>query len=302
MINLHRLDLNLLRTLDVLLSEHNVTRAAQRLNLSQPSVSIQLARLRDIFADPLLLPGPRGMLPTARADELRGPLRDALTALELAVAPASHFDPATAAQTWRVAATDYMASAILLPALHTLRRASPGSRLAVFELQPSRLVSQAERDEVDLFFHTRDGAPAELHQRLLFSERYVLAGRAGHPALRAPLSLAQFCQLDQVIVSPDGGGFHAATDTALANLGLSRRVVLSVPHFLFMLETLRNSDLVAVVPERLARGVSGLVVVEPPLAVAGFDMLMLWHERWHRDPAHQWLRQQIVMSLEDKSC
>jgi DNA-binding transcriptional LysR family regulator len=62
-------------------------------------------------------------------------------------------------------------------------------------------VSQAERDEVDLFFHTRDGAPAELHQRLLFSERYVLAGRAGHPALRAPLSLAQFCQLDQVIVS-----------------------------------------------------------------------------------------------------
>lgn len=179
MINLHRLDLNLLRTLDVLLSEHNVTRAAQRLNLSQPSVSIQLARLRDIFADPLLLPGPRGMLPTARADELRGPLRDALTALELAVAPASHFDPATAAQTWRVAATDYMASAILLPALHTLRRASPGSRLAVFELQPSRLVSQAEHDEVDLFFHTRDGAPAELHQRLLFSERYVLAGRAG---------------------------------------------------------------------------------------------------------------------------
>ena len=91
MINLHRLDLNLLRTLDVLLSEHNVTRAAQRLNLSQPSVSIQLARLRDIFADPLLLPGPRGMLPTARADELRGPLRDALQALELAVAPADAF-------------------------------------------------------------------------------------------------------------------------------------------------------------------------------------------------------------------
>ncbi|KJG62841.1 LysR family transcriptional regulator, partial [Raoultella planticola] len=124
----------------------------------------------------------------------------------------------------------------------------------------------------------------------------------GHPALRAPLSLAQFCQLDQVIVSPDGGGFHAATDTALANLGLSRRVVLSVPHFLFMLETLRNSDLVAVVPERLARGVSGLMVGRAAAGGGGFDMLMLWHERWHRDPAHQWLRQQIVMSLEDKSC
>lgn len=87
MVNLQRLDLNLLRTLHVLLSENNVTRAAQRLNLSQPSVSVQLARLREIFADPLLLPGPRGMQPTARADELRGPLRDALLELELAVAP-----------------------------------------------------------------------------------------------------------------------------------------------------------------------------------------------------------------------
>lgn len=99
MVNLQRLDLNLLRTLHVLLSENNVTRAAQRLNLSQPSVSVQLARLREIFADPLLLPGPRGMQPTARADELRGPLRDALLALELAVAPVQPFDPATAAQT-----------------------------------------------------------------------------------------------------------------------------------------------------------------------------------------------------------
>lgn len=252
MINLQGLDLNLLRTLNVLLSENNVTRAAQRLNLSQPSVSVQLARLREIFADPLLLPGPRGMQPTARADELRGPLRDAL--------------------------------------------------LALFELQPARLVQQADRDEVDLFFHTRDGAPPGLHQRLLFRERYVLAGRAGHPALRSPLSLAQFCQLEQVIVSPDGGGFSAATDSALANLGLARRVVLSVPHFLFMLETLRNSELVAVLPERLVRGAEGLTVVEPPLAVAGFEMLMLWHERWHRDPAHRWLRQQIVTSLEEKPC
>ncbi len=99
MINLQRLDLNLLRTLDVLLSENNVTRAAQRLNLSQPSVSIQLARLREIFADPLLMPGPRGMQPTARADELRQPLRAALAALEQAVAPVSPFDPATAAET-----------------------------------------------------------------------------------------------------------------------------------------------------------------------------------------------------------
>ncbi|MGP6219182.1 LysR family transcriptional regulator, partial [Pseudomonas paraeruginosa] len=104
--NLRRLDLNLLVTLDVLLTEHNVTRAAERLNFSQPSVSVHLAKLRAIFDDPLLLPGPRGMRPTARAEELREPLRLALEALEQAVAPAAPFDPAQSRHTWRVAATD----------------------------------------------------------------------------------------------------------------------------------------------------------------------------------------------------
>nr|WP_318383167.1 LysR family transcriptional regulator [uncultured Enterobacter sp.] len=294
MINIGSLDLNLLRTLDVLLSEHNVTRAAQRLNLSQPSISVQLARLREIFNDPLLLPGPRGMLPTARANELREPLRQALVALTLAVSPASAFDPARATHTWRIAATDYTESAIVLPALTGLRVAAPGTRLAVLELNPDRFEKQAAEGDVDLIFRTRDGAPPGLHQRLLFSERYVLAGRANHPKLMRRPTLKQFCQLEQVIVSPDGGGFYGPTDAALAEQGLSRRVVLSVPHFLFMLETLVSTDLVAVLPERLVKRTSALQVVEPPLPVRGFDILMLWHERLHRDPAHQWLRQHIV--------
>ena len=199
------------------------------------------------------MPGPRGMQPTARADELRQPLR-ALAALEQAVAPVAPFNPAAAADGgWRRRTIWLRRSSCRCWAGYA---ASPGSRLAVFELQPARLEQQAASDEVDLFFHTREGAPPGLHQRLLFRERYVLAGRAGHPALRPGLA-ETFCQLDQAIVSPDGGGFSAATDIALANLGLTRRVVLSVPHFLFMLETLRNSDLVAVLPERLVRGQSG---------------------------------------------
>src|SRR5437762_6285084 len=125
MTNLRRLDLNLLVTLDVLLSEHNVTRAAQRLHLSQPSVSVHLARLRAHFGDPLLLPGPRGMRPTAKAESLREPLREALAALASAVSSDSPFDPATSAHTWRVAATDYGESTIVLPILQQLRTAAP---------------------------------------------------------------------------------------------------------------------------------------------------------------------------------
>jgi len=295
--NLRRLDLNLLVTLDALLAEHNVTRAAERLNFSQPSVSVHLAKLRDIFGDPLLLPGPRGMRPTARAEDLREPLRLALQALEQVVAPAHAFDPHAADNTWRIAATDYGESAILLPALPELRRAAPGTRIAVVQMQPANIARQAEQADIDLAFHTADGAPTSLHRRTLFKERYVLAGRAGHPRLQRRPTLKQFCALDQVIVSPDGNGFRGATDDALAQHNLQRRVVLSVPHFLFLRSVLESTDLVAMLPERLLPTSASLQVIDAPVQIPGFEMAMLWHERCHRDPAHQWLREQIVNAV-----
>ena len=193
------------------------------------------------------------MRPTARAEELREPLRLALEALEQAVAPAAPFDPTQSRHTWRVAATDYAESAILLPILASLRRQAPGSRLAVLELAPTRIVRQAERGEIDLAFHTLEEAPPGLRCRRLFSERYVLAGRAGHPGLRRRPTLKQFCRLEQAIVSPDGGGFPGPTDQALAELGAERRVALSVPHFLFLRAVLESTDLVALLPSRLVR-------------------------------------------------
>lgn len=293
---LRRLDLNLLLTLDVLLAEQNVTRAAARLHYSQPSISMHLARLREVLGDPLLLPGPRGMRPTARAEALREPLRLALAALEQAVAPAAPFDPAAASQTWKVAATDYSESTVLLPALPALRTQAPGTRLAIVELNPARLARQAEQGDIDLAFHTTDGAPPGLRRRALFTERYVLAGRTGHPHLRRRPTPARFCALEHVIVSPDGGGFHGVTDDALAAVGLTRRVALSVPHFLFVRAVLESTDLVAMLPERLLRG-STLRTVAPPVDVPGYEMSMLWHERVHRDPAHQWLRETIATAL-----
>ncbi|TKI03161.1 LysR family transcriptional regulator [Martelella alba] len=292
--SLRQLDLNLLVTLDALLIEHNVTRAAGRLNLSQPTVSVQLARLRDFFGDPLLLPGPRGMRPTARAEELREPLRQALAALEQAVAPSDAFDPAQSCQTWRVSAFDYGEFTILLPILSALRVAAPAMRLAIVQSEPSQVAKKAEQGDIDLAFMSGAEAPANLHRRTLFTERYVLAGRVGHPHLTRHLTLAQFCRLDHAIVSPDGGGFHGATDMALAERGMIRRVALSVPHFLFLRAVLASTDLVAVVPWRLVRENDALRVVEPPLDVPGFEMLMLWPERVHRDHAHQWLRGHIA--------
>ena len=250
-----------------------------------------------MFGDPLLLPGPRGMRPTARAEALREPLREALEAVERAVLPATPFDPGTATHSWRLAATDYAESTIVLPTLNTLRATAPGTRLAVVELAPPRIVKQAELGEIDLAFHTTDCSPDGMRRRALFTERYVLVGRAGHPKLKRRPTLAQFCALEFVIVSPEGGGFFAVTDDALAKRGLTRRVALSVPHFLFAISAVAHTDLVAMLPERLVRDAPTLRIVEAPVEVPGYEMSMLWHERSHRDPAHRWLRDTIAASV-----
>ena len=277
---LRRIDLNLLVTLDTLLRERHVTRTAQVLNLAQPTVSMQLARLRELLDDPLLLPGPQGMQPTARAEQLRIPLHDALHALGQAVAH----------HTWRLVATDYTLMTVLQPILPRLREQAPGMRLAIHQLSPPLLSQRARQDDFDLAFHITAEAPPHLRRRSLFHERYVLAARAGHPVLKRRPTLAKFCRLEHAIVSPEGEGFQGATDRALAAVGLQRNVVLSVPHFLSLLHVLASTDLVAMVPERLAGNHPGVGVVSAPLEIPGFEMLMLWPERLHRDPAHQWLR------------
>lgn len=300
--NLRRLDLNLLVTLDVLLSEHNVTRAAERLNLSQPSVSVHLAKLRDIFSDPLLLPGPRGMQPTARANELREPLRLALEGLGRAVAPASPFNPMEATNTWRIGAADYGETTIVLPALKRLRTEAPNTRLAILDLSPSHVFKQAEQGVIDVALQTADNAPAGLHSQSLFQERYVLVGRIGHPRLKPHMTVQDFCGLEHVLVSKDGsGGFYGVTDKSLAEVGLTRRVALSVPHFLFAMSVLVSTDLVAMLPSRLVLGRSDLQSVQAPVEVPGYEMVMVWHERVHRDGGCEWLREVFAAGVADQT-
>ena len=297
MLNFRQLDLNLLVTLDALLAEHNVTRAAERLHLAQPTVSVQLARLREALGDPLLIPGSRGMTPTARADALREPLRQALATLQAALTPGATFDPGAASNTWRIAASDYSEATVLLPALASLHTAAPGVRLAIVQKIPSQLGRLAEQGEIDLALHTVAGSPPGLRQRVLFAERYVLAAREGHPTLRRKPTLTQFTKLSHVIISPDGGGFTGPTDDALAAAGLRRHVALSVPHFQFAAKVVAESDLVAMLPERLTRGLHGIRTFEAPVQVLGFEMSMLWHERVHHDPAHRWLREQVARAV-----
>ena len=287
--DLHHLDLNLLKTLDALLDERNVTRAAERLSITQPAVSAMLTRLRESFNDPLFVRSQRGVIPTARALALAEPVRRILHDIEALMQP-DDFDPQTSTLTVTLAATDYALRAIVEPFASALRQRAPAMRLAVRAIDEANVRELLEKGAVDLAILTTETAPPELHARRLYDESYVCAMRASHPAAREPLSLARFCELDQALVSYAGDPFNGVTDRALASQGLTRRVSLSVDSFLFLVSLLKQTDLLAVVPKRLIRPEDALVTQPPPLAVPGFTKVAAWHERTHHHAAHRWLR------------
>jgi DNA-binding transcriptional LysR family regulator len=290
-----RADLGLLLSLDALLAEASVSRAAHRLGLSQPALSAQLARLRELVGDPLLVPSGRGMLPTPRAEALRAPLHEALEQLQAVVRTPRAFDPAMSGRTFRVAASDFIFRT--LPLAAAVARKAPGVRLALLALDPRQAWQQLETGEVDLLVASERLTPKQAQGRRLFQEQLVLVQRPGHPRGSSPLTLAQFCALDHVLVSPEGGGFHGATDTALAALGLQRRVVASLPSFLLVPPLVLQTDLVSLVPRRLAAAFAGqLDSAEPPLALPGFNVMASWHKRMQHDPAHAWLREMLVQA------
>jgi DNA-binding transcriptional LysR family regulator len=290
-----RIDLNLLVTLETLLAERNVTKAAARLNLSQPAVSAQLSRLRDIFDDPLLVPARRGMTTTAKALELLEPLRQALDQVRSTLDSHRDFSPARARMTFTVACTDYIQAAVVMPLMLALRRRAPGVRVAVRHWNPALLEQQLASGEVDLGIATPDPAQPQLRHRHLFVETYVLIGRRGHPRLRRHLTIEEFVELEHVIVSPSGGDFTTPVDDALAALGHRRKVVMSAASFLFVPEIVAASDLVALVPRRLLSGQADrLTLVGVPWLAEQFDIGLIWHERSHAHAGHHWIRELVA--------
>ncbi|MBH9642780.1 LysR family transcriptional regulator [Burkholderia vietnamiensis] len=289
------MDLNLLVTLEALLAEQNVTKAANRLHLSQPAVSAQLSRLRDLFDDPLLIPAQRGMTPTAKALELLDPLRHALDQVRAALAEHRHFDPGNAKLTLAIACTDYLQAVVARPLAVALRKEAPGVRIALRHLDPLQLEAQMVRGDVDLALMTPEHGPGSLRARRLFDERYVLIGRKRHPGLRRGLTAEEFARLDHVIVSLRGGDFTTPVDDGLAALGYQRNVVLSAASFLIVPEIVSHSNFVALVPERLVRDHRDeLKIVECPFPVPGFTVSMLWHERNHGHSGQRWVRETVM--------
>ncbi|WP_219268357.1 LysR family transcriptional regulator [Pseudomonas sp. Xaverov 259] len=294
--NLTGHNLALLASLSTLLDERNVTRAAERLSISQPALSAQLARLRDLFGDPLLTPAlsGKGMVLTPRGEHLQQPLRQALQVLEDVINHTPLFDPFSAQRVFSLAANDN-ASAIMAPRLIALTRAMgiQGIRFAFRGIDKNKLPEQMESGDIDLALTGKD-AVDKASQLLLLEEEFRLGQRIGHPRGTGPVTLAAYTQLEHVLVSGDGGGFYGFMDEALARKGLARRVGVSVQYYSLVPLILQTTDLVCTLPAQFLERYAGTLQSSAlPLEVQRYNLYAAWHSRFDQDPAHAWLRSML---------
>lgn len=294
-VDLRRIDLNLLVVLEALLEERSVTRAAQRLGMSQPAASRALARLRRLFADALLVEGRGGYVPSARAEEIRPLLRRTLAGID-EILSAGPFDPARATGQVRLVMADLEAAVLAPPLLARLAAEAPELDLDI--TPPGGAMFEAlERDAVDAIVGALGTAPAGIRRRGLYEDGFVTLLRAGHPAAaEGGLSLERYLELGHVVVSITGSG-PAPVDTVLAARGLRRRVRLRVPSFLAAVEIAARSDLAMTLPASLARTAAGMArftALPPPIDLGRFTMSLLWHARRQDELRHAWLRRTIA--------
>jgi DNA-binding transcriptional LysR family regulator len=292
------LDLNLLVALGALLRERHVSRAAASLGVSQPAMSRSLARLRDMFDDPLLIRSGGGMEATVRAIALLPELEAVLAGVRELVRPAS-FDPTEATGSIRIAAPDVVVYMLVPELIRRLAVEAPGLDLEIVRWTP-RWRESLEEGAIDLTVGLPAGDEPNLRARPLIESHWACVLRRGHRALRKKWTLERFVALEHALISLTGRG-GGPIDAALAKLGHRRRIALRLPYPAIAPLVIAETDLVLTTPRWLARKLAAaheLVIRRPPLEVPPARAPMLWHERSHRDPKHRWFRD-LVAAVAD---
>jgi DNA-binding transcriptional LysR family regulator len=301
--NVDKLDLAALKALEALLAERSVTRAADRLGLSQPAMSAQLRRLRDAFGDPILTRVPGGSAPTPRALALQQPVSEILGRVRgLLDAGTERFAPRALRTRLCVVATDYVAHIVLGRVVRQLQLEAPGVHLDLRLADRTRVRERMEQGDVDLGIGTTNVPTGRLHFRALYRDAALCIGSRQHHPAREPFALSRFGALAHVRIAPAKPSFYdEALDRTLERHGVARRVVLTVQDFLVVPDVVRASPVVATVPARLLQGIdtSDLVTGPPPVDLPEMPIGMYWHERTDKSPMHRWFRRTIQESLRD---
>ena len=300
MTNLAALDFTLLAAFEALLLERNVTRAAERVGMAQPSMSNALSRLRHLFDDELFVRTPNGMQPTARALSLARPITEMLGQVRRLLAADTAFDPATSERRFVLGVAPF-ATYTLLPALLPMfRREAPLAQMHFFSLElqdESRLLDESR---MDLAVGIVCDLPKRFGTRVLYHDRPVCIARKAHPALRNGLTLEHFVALPHMHATHY---MQAVVDAALAQHGLVRRIAISGHNYLATGVAVANSDLLAIVPERMACDMArhgAIEVHDVPLPLEAQPVGLAWSKHGQSDPAVTWLRDRMCDVISEK--
>lgn len=311
--NVSKVDLNLLVYLDVLLKEQNVTRAAERLGITQPAMSNGLRRLRKLFNDPILVRTSEGMTPTVKANELKPVISDILLKLETTIAPNEDFDPMTSSRTFRVMASDYAESTVLFDLLDYLTEHAPNLSLDI--MTPSDVTyHDVELGKVDMAINRFEALPMSFHQKIIWSDDFSCVVNSNNPVLEN-FNLNTYLSSQHIWVSKTGYGVGVGidpnevqklgwVDEELSKLGYKRKIKVFTRHYHAAMALAKSQNLIATLPTkatRLYQDDPQVKVVPLPFDVPGFNLKMAWSPLLHHDPGHVWLRSAIGKLAQEEA-
>jgi DNA-binding transcriptional LysR family regulator len=295
-----KIDLNLMAVLEAIYDEGNTSRAAEALHLSQSAVSHALNRLRSLYDDPLFTRQGHMMMPSPLTERVIVQVKQGLQELRRSVDDAHRFDPASHQQTFQLSQRDAM-EAMLLPILmERIEQQAPQIRLNSTHSAPPNLVDQLVQGQVDLSLELELPVPEYLHHICLFKDPLIVVGRLDHPFFDNAESLDAFLQYPQVLVSPLLNASEWI-DMALAKKGLQRNVTLRCSNYPSGIHSLLKSDKLSIMPRGYIEAQKALLPLQTaplPFASPAIEIHMYWHQRHHHDPAHRWLRTQLIHSLQ----
>lgn len=294
--NLRNLDLNLLLVFDVIYAERSISKAAHRLNLSQPAVSNALARLRERLGDPLFERNSQGMSPTPRARALKEPIQQALDLLERGLRNDDNFDYGSSEREFVIAVEDYGETVILPRLVDWLAATAPNIRITIRPESSASLKEAMREGTVDLALDYFVLSSQGFVNTCVLTEILVTLARKDHPNIGDRLSLESYLEQRHVVISPRGR-VTPMIDLALSKRNLQRKISVVVPHFMSMPTMVKSSNMICTLPRRMAYHFAdsfGLNVHTVPIHTPAFPVHLIWHESLDNDPGHRWLRNHLI--------
>ncbi len=294
--NIRRIDLNLFTVLQAIHAEGGVSRAAARLNLTQPAISHALARLRDIYNDPLFVRRGHRLEPTPLTRTIIEPVQRSLRLLEFTLSETAHFDPGQTRKRFTLGLRDILESTVLPPLLHGLEETAPGIDIASIRVDRRAVESGLAAGSIDLAIDILLPLSEEIQRQRVEAGRLAVVARRDHPTVGPDLDLATYLRQDHILVSSRRGG-PGLEDVELNRLGLERRIRLRCQHYFAATRVVSHSDMILTMPERYARLLSRSFetqVLPLPIDAPTLDLYLYWHASMREDPANRWLRTQML--------